>query len=125
MLGHCTGRLLTGRGRPESEFDEEFIIAACLDARHRARGELPSRTARSAQAHSRTAHELGVKIAISTDAHATDQLEWQAYGTDRAAECGYDREQGRQRDERRRPAGLDAELNPTSVTVPWSASPQR
>jgi putative hydrolase len=36
------------------------------------------------------ARELGVKIAISTDAHATDQLEWQAYGTDRAAVCGYD-----------------------------------
>ena len=30
-----------------------------------------------------------MKIAISTDAHATDQLEWQPYGTDRAAECGY------------------------------------
>ena len=23
VLGHCTGRLLTGRGRPESEFDED------------------------------------------------------------------------------------------------------
>jgi putative hydrolase len=32
--------------------------------------------------------ELDVKIAISTDAHATEQLEWQPFGTDRAAECG-------------------------------------
>ena len=32
--------------------------------------------------------EAGLRIAISTDAHATEQLEWQPYGTDRAAECG-------------------------------------
>ena len=30
----------------------------------------------------------GCRFTISTDAHATDQLEWQPYGTDRAAECG-------------------------------------
>src|SRR3954449_5058706 len=29
VLGHCTGRLLTGRGRPESEFDAEEVFAAC------------------------------------------------------------------------------------------------
>ena len=34
-----------------------------------------------------------MKIAINTDAHATDQLEWQPYGTDRAAECGVQPEQ--------------------------------
>jgi putative hydrolase len=36
----------------------------------------------------RKAVDAGIKIAISTDAHATAQLEWQPYGTDRAAECG-------------------------------------
>ena len=34
-----------------------------------------------------------MRIAISTDAHATEQLEWQPYGTDRAAECGVTAEQ--------------------------------
>ena len=34
------------------------------------------------------AMDAGIKIAISTDAHAATQLEWQPYGTDRAAECG-------------------------------------
>jgi putative hydrolase len=32
----------------------------------------------------------GLRFAISTDAHATEQLEWQPYGTDRAAEQGVD-----------------------------------
>ncbi|MDQ1382184.1 MAG: putative hydrolase, partial [Actinomycetota bacterium] len=36
----------------------------------------------------RKAADAGIKIAISTDAHAADQLDWQPYGTDRAAECG-------------------------------------
>ena len=31
VLGHCTGRLLTGRGRPESEFDAEAVFAACRE----------------------------------------------------------------------------------------------
>ena len=35
----------------------------------------------------------GLRFTISTDAHATDQLDWQAYGTDRAADCGVQIEQ--------------------------------
>ena len=31
VLGHCTGRLLAGRGRPESQFDPEAVFAACRD----------------------------------------------------------------------------------------------
>ncbi len=27
ILGHCTGRLLTGRGRPESQFDADEVFA--------------------------------------------------------------------------------------------------
>ena len=89
VLGHCTGRLLVGRGRPQSEFD----------ARRRDRGAVARSTPRSRSTAGpngstrrsdilRKAVDAGVKIAISTDAHATDQLEWQPYGTDRAAECG-------------------------------------
>jgi putative hydrolase len=34
------------------------------------------------------AAEAGLRVAISTDAHAVEQLDWQPYGTDRAAACG-------------------------------------
>lgn len=90
VLGHCTGRLLTGRGRPESRFDVETVLGACAD--HDTALELNCRPERLDPPRRilRRAHELGVRIAISTDAHATDQLEWQPYGTDRAALCGYD-----------------------------------
>ena len=31
ILGHCTGRLVLGRGRPESEFDAELVFTACRE----------------------------------------------------------------------------------------------
>jgi putative hydrolase len=31
VLGHCTGRIVVGRGRPESEFDPEIVFASCRD----------------------------------------------------------------------------------------------
>src|SRR6202034_336166 len=31
VLGHCTGRLLGGRGRPESQFDAEAVFTACRE----------------------------------------------------------------------------------------------
>jgi putative hydrolase len=93
VLGHCTGRLLTGRGRPQSDFDDDVVIAACkqfdtaLEINCRPeRLDPPREMLRKAVAQ-------GITIAISTDAHATDQLEWQPYGTDRAAECGVTAEQ--------------------------------
>ena len=88
VLGHCTGRLLTGRGRPKSEFDEDVVIEACrrfdtaLEVNCRPERLDPPREML------RKAVDAGALVAISTDAHATDQLEWQPYGTDRAAECG-------------------------------------
>ena len=29
ILGHCTGRLFGGRGRPQREFDAEVVFTAC------------------------------------------------------------------------------------------------
>jgi histidinol phosphatase-like PHP family hydrolase len=88
VLGHCTGRLLVGRGRPESTFDDDVIIEACrqfdtaLEVNCRPeRLDPPKRILTKAVA-------AGLRIAISTDAHAVSQLEWQPYGTDRAAACG-------------------------------------
>ena len=88
VLGHCTGRIVVGRGRPQSEFDVDVVIEACrvfdtaLEVNCRPERLDPPREIL------RKAVEQGVKIAISTDAHATNQLEWQPYGTNRAAECG-------------------------------------
>ena len=49
MLGHCTGRLVTGgRGtRPQSEFDAEAVFAAC--AEHDVAVEINSRPERCDQ----------------------------------------------------------------------------
>ena len=31
ILGHCTGRILAGRGRPQSTFDAEAVFGACAE----------------------------------------------------------------------------------------------
>jgi histidinol phosphatase-like PHP family hydrolase len=88
VLGHCTGRLLVGRGRAESQFDADVVIEACrvfdtaLEVNCRPERLDPPR------AILRKVVDAGIKVAISTDAHAAEQLAWQPYGTDRAAECG-------------------------------------
>ena len=50
VLGHCTGRIIAGRGRPQSEFDAEAVFTACRD--HGVAVEVNCRptTARSAPA---------------------------------------------------------------------------
>ena len=90
VLGHCTGRLLVGRGRPESEFESDLVIEACrqfdvaLEVNSRPeRLDPPRRILRDAV-------EAGILLAIDTDAHAPGQLDWQAYGASRAAGCGAD-----------------------------------
>jgi putative hydrolase len=88
ILGHCTGRLLTGRGRPPSEFDPEAVFGTC--ARYDKAVEVNSRPERLDPPREllKQVVDRGIKVAISTDAHATEQLEWQSFGTSRAAECG-------------------------------------
>ncbi|MHB8663027.1 MAG: PHP domain-containing protein [Acidimicrobiales bacterium] len=88
ILGHCTGRLVAGKGRPESTFDADTVFAAC--------------------AHTGTAVEINCRperldpprrlldlalqweclFSIDTDAHAPGQLDWQPHGCARAVECG-------------------------------------
>lgn len=87
VLGHCTGRLIVGRGRPESTFDAELVFAAAahldkaveINCRPE-RLDPPRRLLRLAIDH-------GCKVSIDTDAHAPGQLEWLPYGCERAAEC--------------------------------------
>ena len=90
VLGHCTGRLITGgRGtRPESQFDAEIVFEACRQ--FDVAVEINSRPERldPPKRLLRLAVEAGCLFAIDTDAHAPGQLEWQHYGCERAAACG-------------------------------------
>lgn len=90
ILGHCTGRLLTGaRGsRPPSRFDADAVFAAC--AEHGVAVEINSRPERLDPPKALLAKALaaGCLFAIDTDAHAPGQLDWQSYGCARAAQCG-------------------------------------
>lgn len=88
ILGHCTGRMVMGRGRPPSEFDADAVFAACgqfgkaveINARPE-RLDPPRPLLRKALA-------AGCWFTIDSDAHAPGQLAWQPYGCRRAEECG-------------------------------------
>ncbi|MER5204139.1 PHP domain-containing protein [Streptomyces sp. NPDC002825] len=88
VLGHCTGRIITGRGRPQSRFDAEAVFAACAEAgtaveincRPERRDPPDDLLAQAAAA--------GCRFAVDTDAHAPDQLRWQSSGYARAARIG-------------------------------------
>jgi putative hydrolase len=89
ILGHCTGRMVTGnRKRPESQFDAEIVFAAC--ERFGVAVEVNSRPERldPPKRLLRLAVEAGCLVSIDTDAHAPGQLDWLPYGCDRAAACG-------------------------------------
>jgi len=90
VLGHCTGRLIKGsRGiRPESQFDPDIVFAAC--AQFGVAVEINSRPERldPPKRLLRLAVEAGCVFSLDTDAHAPGQLDWQAYGCERAAACG-------------------------------------
>jgi putative hydrolase len=85
ILGHCTGRMVVGRGRPESKFDHRAVIEAC--ARTGTAVEINSRPERLDPPHEllRLAVEAGCMISVDTDAHAPGQLEWQRNGCEMAA----------------------------------------
>ncbi|SNS54407.1 PHP domain-containing protein [Rhodococcoides kyotonense] len=90
VLGHCTGRLVTGgRGtRPESKFDADVVFEGCkqygtaveINARPE-RQDPPERLIDAAL-------ERGCLFSIDTDAHAPGQLDWQGYGCIRAEDRG-------------------------------------
>ncbi|MFD7682479.1 PHP domain-containing protein [Streptomyces sp. NPDC060187] len=88
VLGHCTGRLIGERGRPESAFDADAVFAACAETGTAV--EINSRPERLDPPRRllRRAVEAGVLFSLDTDAHAPGQLDWQVYGCARAEECG-------------------------------------
>jgi putative hydrolase len=88
ILGHCTGRIVVGRGRPQSEFDHAAIFAACRD--NDVAVEINCRPERKDPPRDllKRAVDIGCRFSIDTDAHAPGQLEWQYLGCDRAAASG-------------------------------------
>ena len=89
VLGHCTGRLVTGnRGlRPESTFDAEKVFTACRD--HATAVEINSRPERRDPPSRllQLARDIGCVFSIDTDAHAPGQLDFLGYGAQRALAC--------------------------------------
>lgn len=95
ILGHCTGQKVPGRMRPigqsdfpgriGSSFDADMVFAAC--AKFDTAVEINCRPERQDPPDDLLdlAIEWGCRVAIDTDAHAPGQLEWQAFGCDRAA----------------------------------------
>jgi putative hydrolase len=103
ILGHCTGRKLRSPARagasgtvaqvasdpevarPPSRFDADIVFAAC--AQFDTAVEINCRPERQDPPDEllELALEWGCKVSIDTDAHAPGQLEWQAYGCDKAA----------------------------------------
>jgi putative hydrolase len=88
VLGHCTGRLVTGRGRPQSRFDATAVFEACAEGGVAV--EINSRPERLDPPSDllRLAVESGCLFSIDTDAHAPGQLDWRPYGVQKAVECG-------------------------------------
>ena len=88
VLGHCTGRLVTGRTRPQSAFDADAVFEAC--AAHNTAVEINCRPERRDPPTSllRRAIAAGCLFAVDTDAHAPGQLDWQDYGCERADQAG-------------------------------------
>jgi putative hydrolase len=90
VLGHCTGRLVTGgRGmRPESRFDAEAVFTACRDAGTAV--EINSRPERRDPPTRllTLAMDIGCVFSIDTDSHAPGQLDFLGYGAQRALDAG-------------------------------------
>ncbi|MEV4427831.1 PHP domain-containing protein [Streptomyces sp. R-07] len=88
VLGHCTGRIITGRGRPQSRFDAEAVFAACAEAGTAV--EINCRPERRDPPDDLLvqAAAAGCRFAVDTDAHAPEQLHWQSTGYARAARIG-------------------------------------
>jgi putative hydrolase len=87
ILGHCTGRLITGRGRAQSTFDADAVFSAC--ARTGTAVEINSRPERQdpPQDLLRQAVSLGCSFSVDTDAHAPGQLGWLGRGCAKAVDA--------------------------------------
>ncbi len=87
VLGHCTGRKVTGRPRPPSEFDADAVFAACAESGTAV--EINCRPDRldPPRALLRRAVAAGCLFSVDSDAHAPGQLDWLGHGCARAQDC--------------------------------------
>lgn len=94
VLGHCTGRLVTGdRGtRPGSQFDARKVFEAC--AEHEVAVEINSRPERRDPPTKllELARDAGCLFSIDSDAHAPGQLDFLVLGCERAEMAGIEEE---------------------------------
>lgn len=94
VLGHCTGRLVTGnRGtRPGSQFDARKVFEAC--AEHQVAVEINSRPERRDPPTKllELARDIGCLFSIDSDAHAPGQLDFLVLGCERAEAAGIEEE---------------------------------
>jgi putative hydrolase len=92
VLGHCTGRLVTGnRGtRQESRFDARAVFEAC--AEEGVAVEINSRPERRDPPTRllELARDIGCLFSIDSDAHAPGQLDYPLLGCERAEAAGID-----------------------------------
>jgi putative hydrolase len=86
VLGHCTGRLVSGRSRPESTFDAEAVFTACREAGVAV--EINCRPERLDPPDRLLALAVELGCDFDTDAHAPGQLDWLGNGTSRADALG-------------------------------------
>jgi putative hydrolase len=88
VLGHCTGRMILGRGRPESDFDPDAVFSACRE--HGVAVEINCRPERQDPPDRllALAAKAGCVFAVDTDAHAPGQLDWIGSGCQRAEDFG-------------------------------------
>ena len=111
ILGHCTGRIITGRGRPQSSFDADAVFAGLRPHRHRGRDQLPARAPGPPEDLLRQAVDHGCSFAVDTDAHAPGQLEWLGRGCRNAAAAGV-------------PADRVVNRLPADDLLAWAAAPR-
>ena len=81
ILAHPSGRLINER--PPMDYDFERVVRAPRSAAV-AWKWIPSQTGWTDDAHCKLAKEMGVKIAISSDAHSVDGLGMMRFGVDQA-----------------------------------------
>ena len=62
ILGHCTGRKVVGKGRPESTFDRRDRVHGVQAVRHRGRDQLPSRAPRPAAAPAQARGRIRLQV---------------------------------------------------------------
>jgi putative hydrolase len=87
ILGHCTGRRIVGRPRPQSSFDHDEVFAAC--AASGTAVEINSRPDRRDPPEEllRAAAAAGCRFSIDSDAHAPGQLTWLRLGCEQAVQA--------------------------------------